>query len=115
MDENLNLANCKLLEQNNKKERHDKVKYLQQIQRRKLKTNIAKSILSKVVVEKTRLLKVVVEKTRLSKVENPKLLKVERSKLLKLEKSRLPKVTIEMLEKSNMQKTWCKKWKHKHI
>jgi hypothetical protein len=34
---------------------------------------------------------------------------------LKLEKSRLPKVTIEMLEKSNMQKTWCKKWKHKHI
>jgi hypothetical protein len=90
----LNLANCKLLEQNNKKERHNKVKYLQQIQRRKLKTNITKSILSKVVVEKT----------RLSKVENPKLLKVERSKLLKLEKSRLPKVIIEMLGKSNMQK-----------
>jgi hypothetical protein len=81
VDENLNLANCKLLEQNNKTEKHDKVKYLQQIQRRKLKTNIAKSSLSKVVVEKT----------RLSKVENPKLLKVERSKLLKLGKIKIAK------------------------
>jgi hypothetical protein len=76
VDENLNRANCKLFEQNNKtiqKREHDKVKSLQQSQRRKLKTNIAKFILSKVVVEKT----------RCSKVENPNLLKVERSKLLK--------------------------------
>jgi hypothetical protein len=76
VDENLNLANCNLFEQNNKtilKKKHDKVKYLQQSQRRKLKTKIAKFILSKVVVGKT----------RLSKVENPNLLKVERSKLLK--------------------------------
>jgi hypothetical protein len=54
-----------------------------------VKTNIAKSILSKVVLGKT----------RLSKVENPKLLKVDRSKLLKAKESRLPKVTAEMLEK----------------
>jgi hypothetical protein len=43
------------------------------------------------------------------------LLKVERSKLLKLGKIKIAKSYYRNAWKVKYAKTWCKKWKHKHI
>ncbi len=65
---------------------HDKAKNLQNIQRRKLKIDLAKSNLLKVVVEKS------------------KLLKAKRLRSLKVKKPKSLKVVAKALEESNVQK-----------
>ncbi len=68
----MNLANCfdKTIKKpkSNKEEKHDQTKNLQQIQRKRLNTHLAKLILSKAIAKRPRMLKV--EKLRLLNIKD---------------------------------------------
>ncbi len=90
----MQIAKCFNKTTKQQRKNHDKAKNLQNIQRRKLKIDLAKS----------NLLKIVVERSKLLKAKRLRSLKVKKLKLLKVEKPKSLKVVAKALEESNVQK-----------